>query len=364
MAYTKVFDNPYPGGWQDNPSVMTPITAAALQEHTDAIEHIEDYLASGGGGGGTGSSVSWNQIKKSGEKIATITIDGTSTDVYAATQGGGGGSVAWGSITGTLADQTDLKNEIGAKVNNDTNGIINALLKLETDETGYVHDEDRLPISAGQYFLTKPLTSFYRYIKSKLSTDNIKAVDWNQKTTSGTNIATIKIGGVATEIYAPTSGGGGDSVWGGITGTLSDQTDLQTALNGKLTTTNLGNALYNLTYDTATVVDGTKILSGGSGGTFYNRSALSLYNYIKSKILADKKIFEDEQVLSGTESTTYTFTDNAITEDSMINVYADIWGENPSSVAVAEHTCTIIFPPSALNAGKAMTCRITLEEGV
>ena len=31
-----------------------------------------------------------------------------------------------------------------------------------------------------------------------------------------------------------TTGGGGAAVWGGITGTLSDQTDLQTALNGKL----------------------------------------------------------------------------------------------------------------------------------
>lgn len=33
------------------------------------------------------------------------------------------------------------------------------------------------------------------------------------------------------------AGGGGSSVWGGITGTLSDQTDLQTALNAKVNTT-------------------------------------------------------------------------------------------------------------------------------
>lgn len=34
---------------------------------------------------------------------------------------------------------------------------------------------------------------------------------------------------------APPSGGGGDGTWGSITGTLSDQTDLQNALNAKLT---------------------------------------------------------------------------------------------------------------------------------
>ena len=35
------------------------------------------------------------------------------------------------------------------------------------------------------------------------------------------------------EVTLPSGGGGGSSVWGGITGTLSDQTDLQTALNSK-----------------------------------------------------------------------------------------------------------------------------------
>ncbi len=41
--------------------------------------------------------------------------------------------------------------------------------------------------------------------------------------------------GTNFQINIPTSGGGGSSVWGGITGTLSDQTDLQSALNGKQT---------------------------------------------------------------------------------------------------------------------------------
>lgn len=40
---------------------------------------------------GGGSSVSWNQFLQSGTKIAEITINGTTQDVYAPSGGGGGG---------------------------------------------------------------------------------------------------------------------------------------------------------------------------------------------------------------------------------------------------------------------------------
>lgn len=84
--YTKVFDNPYPNGWENLPSETTPITASALQEHTDAIEHIETYLNENPIKDST--DVSWNQIQTSGSKIAEITIDGQKKDVYAPEGGG------------------------------------------------------------------------------------------------------------------------------------------------------------------------------------------------------------------------------------------------------------------------------------
>ena len=84
--YAKVFDNPYPNGWENLPSETTPITASALQEHTDAIEHIETYLDENPIKDST--DVSWNQIQTSGSKIAEITIDGQKKDVYAPEGGG------------------------------------------------------------------------------------------------------------------------------------------------------------------------------------------------------------------------------------------------------------------------------------
>lgn len=90
--YTKVFDNPYPEGWKDLPSEETPITAAALQEHTDAIENIENYLEENPIDGG-GTDVQWNQLTSSGTHIADITIDGETTEVFAPNGGGGGSDV-------------------------------------------------------------------------------------------------------------------------------------------------------------------------------------------------------------------------------------------------------------------------------
>lgn len=90
--YTKVFDNPYPDGWKDLPSEETPITASALQEHTDAIENIENYLEENPIGGG-GTDVQWNQLTSSGTHIADITIDGETTEVFAPSGGGSGSDV-------------------------------------------------------------------------------------------------------------------------------------------------------------------------------------------------------------------------------------------------------------------------------
>jgi len=63
-------------------------------------------------------------------------------------------------------------------------------------------------------------------------------------TTTGTSGAATLIGDVLN--IPQYSGGAGGATWGGITGTLSDQADLQSALNAKASTTNLNNHTNNL----------------------------------------------------------------------------------------------------------------------
>lgn len=52
-------------------------------------EAINDLIEHGGGGSGGGSTVTVSQIQATGTKIATITVDGTETDLYAPSGGGG-----------------------------------------------------------------------------------------------------------------------------------------------------------------------------------------------------------------------------------------------------------------------------------
>lgn len=63
----------------------------------DAIREAGNTIAAAIQGGSGGSSVEWSQIITTGTKIATITIDEESTDVYAPA-GGGGSTVSWNEI--------------------------------------------------------------------------------------------------------------------------------------------------------------------------------------------------------------------------------------------------------------------------
>ena len=62
---------------------------------------------------------------------------------------------------------------------------------------------------------------------------------------------------------------------------------------------------------------------------------------------------------STTDPTTYTFTDARITANSVIDVYADIFGVSPSSVVASAGTCTVTFPKQ--DSAQSMTCRIYIK---
>lgn len=140
----------------------------------------------------------------------TIQFNGANLPVYTINRfyldegGGGSGSVAWGAITGTVTDQTDLVSYIAG--------------------LGYITGNENITISgdaSGSGTTSIPLT-----------------------------IATF---GAANRGFAPASGGGTTNflradgtwaapsfttTWGSITGTLSSQSDLQTALNLKYDASN------------------------------------------------------------------------------------------------------------------------------
>lgn len=65
-TYTKVYNNPYPNGWKDGKDGKTPVTADILNNQTETIEAIEQYLEDNpitqGGGSGTGGTTNYEEL--------------------------------------------------------------------------------------------------------------------------------------------------------------------------------------------------------------------------------------------------------------------------------------------------------------
>lgn len=75
--------------WHDNKEVLDELT----EDEDGDLNYKGDKL------GGSGSEVSWQQNTTTGTKIAEITIDGETQEVYAPTSGGGGGTTDYSALT-------------------------------------------------------------------------------------------------------------------------------------------------------------------------------------------------------------------------------------------------------------------------
>lgn len=97
--------------------------------------------------GTTGSVVEWTQTQTTGTKIAEIDIDGTTTDVYAPS-GGGGGSVNYSEtehVIGTWIDSKPLYEKtinFGALTNNTNKSVAHGIADVKTiiEATGYTYN--------------------------------------------------------------------------------------------------------------------------------------------------------------------------------------------------------------------------------
>jgi hypothetical protein len=163
------------------------------------------------------------------------------------TMGAVSNNVVWGIISGTISNQTDLQTALDAKANealtfNTQTGSTYTLVLTDKDTKSV------LMRSASAQILTVPNNSDVAFPLGTI----IPVVQ------DSSGVLTLSpAGGVAFEsstgtfgvlrdmptylikkstntwIVANSGGGGGGGVWGGITGILSSQTDLQTALNDR-----------------------------------------------------------------------------------------------------------------------------------
>ena len=130
------------------------------------------------------------------------------------------GVASWGSINGTLSNQIDLKNALDNKQDYLISGV-----NIKTINGNNILGEGNISVGG---------SSTWGSIGGTLSnqTDLKNALDSKQGTlSSGVNIKTIN--GASILGSGNLSVTASSMAWGNLTGSISNQTDLQSALNGK-----------------------------------------------------------------------------------------------------------------------------------
>lgn len=183
---------------------------------------------------------------------------GRKNGAWTEVSGGGGGSTAWGDITGTLADQTDLNSALSAKADSADLGSMAEVNDAPSDGSEYVRKNGAWAVSSGGGGGGASWGSITGTLSNQ--TDLNSAL--------GAKANTADLGTMASEDDAPSNGAeyvrkngawslsnmGLMAEWGHVSGTLADQTDLSTALAAKANTADLGDLATQDTVDYATEV--------------------------------------------------------------------------------------------------------------
>jgi hypothetical protein len=146
---------------------------------------------------------------------------------------GGGGSVAWGAITGTLSSQTDLQTALDAKLAL-AGGTMTGGLTLSATGIIFSDATTMTTAPAGSALAANQLTN---------------AVVTANPTAGPTTVGDVLQYDGTNLIWA--AGGGGGVAWGAITGTVTSQTDLQSALDNKLAASSVNDVSSSLPYTLA-----------------------------------------------------------------------------------------------------------------
>lgn len=194
-----------------------------------------------------------------GNALRVLSVNSTEDGLEWVVMSGGAGGSTWGYIGGTITDQLDLMNLFSQKANTLHNHSESQIVDLDKYSQAQVNLllSDKADVSQLHNHANKALL------------DTI--------TDAGSGSSFLADDGT----YKPVAGG--SATWGGILGTLSNQTDLQNALDGKSDTghTHVESEITDLDKYTQTEVDNLLEDKANVTQIYYNNIGSSSPIYVK-----------------------------------------------------------------------------------
>jgi len=279
---------------------VTGITSQKIDIVTGATGNVGTFLADGNledSGfaiadltGGT----EYNFTGSGGTQVFTGSTSGTvEIIIYSATPTGT--TVAWGDITGTLSNQTDLQNALNAKLDiTDFNGYTG------TTQTA-LNNKLETSVFTGYTATTQPVIDAALTGVTNLGTGTTLGGTSGRNVTfkSVSVLGDLSLSGDADNLII-SGGTAGSTNWGDIGGTLSNQTDLWDELTG-------------ITATTATKLD-TSVFNTFTGTTlpanYYNKTEINSYTGATATLIGTKL---DTSVFNSYTGTTQPVIDAALT---------------------------------------------------
>ena len=178
--------------WVDNQGLpSTGTTGQILTKTATGSEWVDKYPSSGTAGQvltKTGTGAEWDDVDgiPAGGTVGQVLTKNSSTDGDASWQTPQSGGGTWGSITGTLSDQTDLQNALNAKANV---SALNAKSNTSTLATVESTSTASQAYSVGDYLV-------YNGILYKV----ISAINSGETLTPNTNIEATTTGAELTSL--------------------------------------------------------------------------------------------------------------------------------------------------------------------
>ena len=307
------------------------------------------------------STVAWSQSLTTGQKIATVTINGTPTDVYAPT----GGSPGTGPVTSVNSQTGDVVLDV-----DDINDVVIAsaadgdVLAYDLANTKWKNKALSIPTVTDTYSGTSSNAMSGKAVKQALETLDVTDSAVSGKYVSAVSETDGKI--TVTRADLPTiptitdtySGTSSDGMSGKAVKSAIDALDVtDSAVSGKYVSA-VSETDGKITVTRANLPTVSIAGDGTASSTVTHQQQVTINGGTPTDI--DGTVYmETTATTSASSTTTVQFQNAAITANSVIDYYCSQWNLVPDNIACASGECVVTLP--TVTTAPTVTVRIYIR---